>query len=143
MRLPSSGVGHDPPMPTVQLLHEFADGTNHVDWMIAQDPRGTLPLVTFRLAVRVDELPRGGTVTAERLGDHRPAYLEYEGPVPGNRGKVRRLVKGQVVRWEHGPEAWRIEVAWEASTGTQRLRLEPLPGGGSWRVEDQVASPVG
>jgi hypothetical protein len=56
-----------------------------------------------------------------------------------------------VVRWEQRPEAWRIEVAWDAPRARpapgkpqpQRLRLEPLPGGASWRVEDEVAPPVG
>jgi hypothetical protein len=35
-----------------------------------------------------------GTMLAERIGDHRPAYLDYEGPVGGDRG--------QVVRWDGG-----------------------------------------
>jgi hypothetical protein len=131
-------------LPTVQLLHELVDGTSHVDWMIAQDPRGTLPLVTFRLAARVDQLT-GGTATAERLPDHRPAYLEYEGPVAGNRGKVRRLAKGLVVRWERGSDSWRIEVAWDGPPGApprQELLLERLSGG-TWRVEAQPATPGG
>src|SRR5262245_43439326 len=95
--LRSFAVGLPAALPTVQLLHELADGTSHVDWMIAQDPRGERPLVTFRVAARVDELAGGGVVAAQRLDDHRPAYLDYEGPVSGNRGKVRRLVRGQVL----------------------------------------------
>lgn len=44
-------------------------------------------LQTWRLA----EAPTlGCTVEATALGDHRLAYLDYEGPVSGNRGVVRR-----------------------------------------------------
>jgi hypothetical protein len=44
-------------------------------------------LRTWRLA----ELPAvGARVTAELLGDHRLAYLDYEGPVSGGRGSVSR-----------------------------------------------------
>jgi hypothetical protein len=34
-------------------------------------------------------------VTADKLPDHRLAYLEYEGPVSGDRGTVRRLDRGE------------------------------------------------
>jgi hypothetical protein len=34
------------------------------------------------------------TIEAERLADHRLAYLDYEGPVTGNRGNVRRIDVG-------------------------------------------------
>jgi len=36
----------------------------------------------------------GETVAAERLADHRRAYLTYEGPVSGDRGTVRRVASG-------------------------------------------------
>jgi len=41
----------------------------------------------------------GATVEAERSFDHRLMYLDYEGPVSGNRGTVSR--------WAHGEYAWR------------------------------------
>jgi hypothetical protein len=44
-------------------------------------------LRTWRLA----EMPRPGRRTeAVRIGDHRKMYLDYEGPVSGDRGKVTR-----------------------------------------------------
>ena len=33
-------------------------------------------------------------VTAQPLGDHRTLYLDYEGPVSGNRGSVQRWDTG-------------------------------------------------
>ncbi len=48
-------------------------------------------LRTWRLAAP----PRLGTaIAAMALGDHRLAYLDYEGPVSGQRGTV--------TRWDHG-----------------------------------------
>lgn len=46
---------------------------------------------TWRL---LDEPGPGREVRTERIGDHRLLYLNYEGPVSGNRG--------QVTRWDTG-----------------------------------------
>ena len=44
----------------------------------------------------MEEAPADGvTCRAEALADHRLAYLEYEGPVSGNRGVVSRFDAGQ------------------------------------------------
>lgn len=119
------------PRPTVQLLHELPDGSRHVDWLLARDPAGEEPLISFRLAARVDELPPGGRLEAERIADHRPRYLDYEGPVapaePGGpaRGHVRRLRRGRIVDWREAPGVpWDLRIEWEAAGEPQRLRLE-------------------
>jgi len=52
-------------------------------------------LLTWQLLrepVGVQSLP----VPARRIGDHRKAYLDYEGPVSGGRGDVRRVDAGLV-----------------------------------------------
>jgi hypothetical protein len=80
---------------TVLLSHDLLDGSSHFDWMI-QGPGGSdSPLITFRVAVRID---RGDVVDflAQRLADHRAAYLEYEGEVSGGRGRVRRVAQGDL-----------------------------------------------
>lgn len=42
------------------------------------------------------ELPRANiSVHCERLADHRIAYLDYEGPISGDRGEVRRVMSGE------------------------------------------------
>ncbi|MCS7159009.1 MAG: DNA polymerase ligase N-terminal domain-containing protein [Gemmatales bacterium] len=44
---------------------------------------------------RTPEIPKPGRIlTIEAIGDHRLAYLDYEGPVSGNRGTVRRVDNG-------------------------------------------------
>ncbi|GBD36867.1 Multifunctional non-homologous end joining DNA repair protein LigD [bacterium HR36] len=48
-------------------------------------------LKTWRLPI----IPEPGlSLTMESLGDHRLAYLDYEGPVSGNRGEVKRIDRG-------------------------------------------------
>ena len=74
----------------VVLLHEtpagFSRGT-HFDLMLE---RGDV-LWTWAL----DQLPSVNvTTTAERLLDHRPVYLDYEGEVAGQRGQIRRVDAG-------------------------------------------------
>lgn len=45
---------------------------------------------------RLKHSPRTGLwIPAERIADHRKAYLNYEGPVSGNRGCVSRQFSGQ------------------------------------------------
>jgi len=118
--------------PTVQLLHELPDGAAHVDWLLGMDPEGRQPLITFRLPRRVDELRAGETMEAQRIADHRPAYLYYEGPVSGGggsggRGTVRRLRRGRIHRFDPHQPVWILEVVWHGERGPdqhQRLRLQ-------------------
>jgi hypothetical protein len=49
-------------------------------------------LRTWRLARRPEK--PGDVIEATAIGEHRPMYLDYEGPVSGGRGRV--------IRWDHG-----------------------------------------
>jgi hypothetical protein len=46
------------------------------------------------MAIRCHEWPMQPDTPFERLPDHRPIYLDYEGPLSGNRGKVSRVASG-------------------------------------------------
>lgn len=49
-------------------------------------------LMTWRLS----ELPAASApIAATRLDDHRIDYLDYEGPISGDRGEVRRVDAGE------------------------------------------------
>jgi hypothetical protein len=63
------------------------------------------------------------TVAAERVADHRPAYLDYEGPVSGGRGNVTRWDYGayEMVRPD-GPPRLRLR-------GTRDLQFAELASG--------------
>ncbi len=90
-------------MPRFVIL-EHDHPALHWDFMLEAGPA----LRTWRLAAP----PAPGiTVAAEPLPDHRPAYLDYEGPVSGNRGTV--------MRWDGGTFAWE-----EDGDGRVAVRLE-------------------
>lgn len=129
---------------TVQLLHELPDGTSHVDWMIARDQAGREPLISFRLPRRIDELKPGQRMAAERIADHRPAYLDYEGAVSDKRGTVRRVAWGTVVSEHRQGSSWDFEIRWEdrgdGVSIRQRLRLAPVEGGATaWEAVCEAA----
>ncbi len=129
---------------TVQLLHELPDGTSHVDWMIARDQAGREPLISFRLQRRIDDLKPGQRMAAERIADHRPAYLDYEGPVSDERGSVRRLAWGTVVSEHRRRSSWNLEIRWQdrgdGMSIPQRLRLAPLEDGATaWEAVCEAA----
>lgn len=129
---------------------DYRDGP-HWDWMLERaDDDAEHRLATWSLldlpeawAALLGLPPTGGeSVEATRLPDHRAAYLDYEGPVSGGRGEVRRLAGGAigwvestvdrvvvriespsplagVVTLELGAEsAWRLE--WAASIGGRK-----------------------
>ncbi|MEZ6067364.1 MAG: DNA polymerase ligase N-terminal domain-containing protein [Planctomycetaceae bacterium] len=57
---------------------------------------------------RLAERPEVGVgITAERIADHRLVYLDYEGPVSGDRGVV--------AQWDAGEYRVAGAVAWETS----------------------------
>ncbi len=57
-------------------------------------------LKTWRLAQAPEQ--GGKPIEAAPLGDHRALYLDYEGPVSGGRGMVRR--------WDAGEYEWHSDV---------------------------------
>lgn len=87
----------------VLLLHDCPDGrprATHCDlmlevgsalrtWALAQ-----VPHAWSGLDLNDELLAASDTVDADRLADHRLTYLEYEGPISGGRGHVRRLDQG-------------------------------------------------
>jgi len=97
-------------MRFVVLRHETRDEV-HWDLMLE---RGA-GLATWRLA----EAPSGegdAEIAAERIGEHRRAYLDYEGAVSGDRGTVWRYDAG-VYRG-----TWVSENEWELVFEGQVLR---------------------
>jgi hypothetical protein len=86
---PVNGGASDPMPRFVILEHDHPE--LHWDFMLEAGP----VLRTWRLA-SPPELGRVVAVTPSF--DHRPMYLDYEGPVSGGRGQVRR--------WEYGEFTW-------------------------------------
>ncbi len=87
---------------SVQLRHETPDEPTHIDWMIASTPVDAFdavgPLVTFRAPDRLDALAAAGDHAGlERIADHRPRYLDYEGPLSDDRGVVTRVWRGRLL----------------------------------------------
>ena len=87
------------PCQTVILRHQLPDGSVHYDWLLAIDHPATKPLMSWRCVKRPDFVRVGGVVSVQRMEDHRPIYLEYEGPISGDRGSgsggsVERLAEG-------------------------------------------------
>jgi hypothetical protein len=59
------------------------------------------------------------SVTAIRLANHRRHYLDYEGPVSGNRGEVTRVVTGTYVLLSESE----THLDLEASIEQERMRI--------------------
>lgn len=82
-------------------------------------------------ALRTWRLPRaphaGDCLAAEPLGDHRLLYLDYEGPVGGGRGVVRRWDGGTYEQIEGG-EIGRERVILQMAGQKVQGRLEMFPG---------------
>ncbi len=79
----------------VILLHELSPGNE----LARRDATHWDLMLEWGTALRTWAIARepalGLTCDAEQLADHRLAYLEYEGPVSGNRGQVTRWDAGQ------------------------------------------------
>lgn len=88
-------------------------------------------LATWALPQPPDALAE---MPAEPLPDHRLAYLDYEGPVSGNRGAVRRWDQG-TYQLEHRTEAaWAVVLQGQRLHGHVKLERRSGEAAGWWFV---------
>lgn len=79
----------------------------------------------------------GVSCPAEETYPHRRLYLDYEGPVSGGRGSVKR--------WDAGTFSWALEgktvaVVLKGQRLYGRAVLERNPAGNCWRFDNSAAS---
>jgi hypothetical protein len=70
------------------VLHHTGIDPPHYDLMFERNPHEALA------TVRCSDWPPTEDTVFERIGDHRRSYLDYEGPISGNRGEVARIEAG-------------------------------------------------
>ena len=73
----------------------------------------------------LEKLPTSGeTVSAERLPDHRLAYLDYEGGITGGRGQVSRVEAGDFEWIDQTPAALEVRLLGTGISGVLRLAAD-------------------
>lgn len=104
------------PRRFVVLLHTLRTGA-HFDLMIQNADR----LATWKF----EDFPGGSNADPQsctRLAEHRPLYLDYEGPVSNDRGDVIRQDSGgcraRILTEDH----WTVEFFGARLTGRYELR---------------------
>lgn len=81
------------------IIEHIAPDNLHYDWLI-EDPNLPNPkapnagLWTARILSPPHHWPHLGRFTLQTLPPHRRLYLHYQGPISGNRGRVRRIAQG-------------------------------------------------
>jgi DNA polymerase Ligase (LigD) len=136
-------------MPSfVLLLHECPEGRprpTHCDLMLeAGDTLQTWALSELPRDWRIVEgvaIAATNSVAAEQLADHRLAYLEYEGPVSGNRGTVKRLDAGTYENRRLTPDRLVVDAAGNEIRGEIELR-RTAGNATQWQLSFRPHSPL-
>ena len=99
----------------VVLRHDDREGT-HYDLMIDRGEH----LTTWKCPAP-PETALTSPLPCRRIGDHRRLYLDYEGPISGDRGSVRQHDRGRCKLIAQSPEQWRVDFAGRILTGSYEL----------------------
>ena len=100
----------------VILRHTEPSGV-HYDLML----RDRDALATWRLDANPAEMIVGEIARATTLPRHRLAYLDYEGPVRGDRGSVDRVDRGTFEGRSSGGGGYDVELAGDVIRGAFEL----------------------
>jgi len=109
----------------VVLEHKEAEGS-HYDLMIDIGEA----LATWK-CLQPPEHALTSPLSCQRIADHRRRYLDYEGPISGDRGHVRRHDQGLCAVCVKEPERWQVTFQGQRLTGRFDL-LEPSQGDDLW-----------
>ena len=118
----------------VLLHHECpADSPrlSHFDLMLeAEGALRTWEILALPISwlVPVGQAPRTGgskvgptSTPAKKLADHRLAYLDYEGPVSGDRGHVSRFDAGTLTTVSKSADEWIVALSGQRIRGQLQL----------------------
>ncbi len=101
-------------------------------WRLTQNPLAAAADVpAAQSADPSNQLQAGGAgIPAQRIQEHRPLYLDYEGEIRDGRGRVRRLDRGPAVveRLEHD----RLVVVLDGRALRGRFEIAAAPDGQLW-----------
>jgi len=122
-------------VPRFVILRHDSPCGEHFDFML--EAAGDV-LKTWALP-RPPEI--GVEMQCEALADHRIEYLDYEGPVSGQRGAVTRWDQGTYTLERHSDAEWIVQLTGERFAGrASLLRSESDPS--RWRVSFTRQDPV-
>lgn len=110
------------------VILEHDHPRRHWDFMLEAGP----VLRTWRLSAP----PEASQVAAEASFDHRPAYLDYEGPISGGRGRVSRWDSGIFSWLVDNPEEVTVALDGRRLRGIARLQFQPS---GAWTLTFEPA----
>lgn len=94
---------HDHPVLHWDLLVEYSPDEKLKTWRLEDPPKD------------------GEFISAEALPDHRRLYLDYEGPVSGDRGQVRRWDRGAATIVSQTSTQIRLQLNGDRLGGTAEL----------------------
>jgi hypothetical protein len=119
----------------VILQHDCPEGP-HYDFMV--EVEGSLR--TWSLS----EPPTPGVECPCRLlADHRLAYLDYEGPISGDRGSVTRWDRGTCQIRQKSDRQWTVRLAGERLAGDATVRRATAEGQWWFLLEGPAAGASG
>lgn len=109
----------------VVLRHEVGpkfvrdvDASVHFDWMFQVDQTlwtwSTDPVDDLAIRVEID---------AQRIADHRLAYLEITGDIGGDRGTVQPVLRGTYTLVESTDDLFSAIMHWEDESGSHRQAI--------------------
>jgi len=92
-------------------------------WALLQLPRGWEAARSHSVSIfpACAAVSPESSVDAEPLGDHRRDYLEYEGPISGERGQVTRVDAGSFETLSESRQHWHVELCGERLSGQVTL----------------------
>lgn len=116
----------------VVLRHEWNTSNSKseiaVHWDLMLEHEGTLR--TWSLA---DPWTPGGMAMGIRIPDHRLVYLDYEGPISGDRGQVTCCERGELVWRQQSEDVLTVELWTDAWRGMVELSPEKA-NSSQWRI---------
>jgi len=114
------------------VQHHLLADSHHWDLMFE---RGGV-LATWRSPCPLSEIS-AAPVAIEQIGEHRLAYLTYEGPVSGDRGRVQIDERGEYLPLSRTAREWRLRVRGERTRAFFRLQKSSA-GPADWLISKEA-----